>query len=1167
MMRRLFLLVALLLAGPALADAVLPRLGPLPVLAEDGSLSGTADIPFGTKLTILSQEGAALTVQAEGGQPLRVRATDVIAAPKTGLTLMPSVQLTGATTDRPDLQLWDSAFQLRAFLDGAGSGKLLPSMMIPAASDLAKTHLPVLSIDKAETSVGTPVTMVQALFPLLLKALDPAGQGQRHKLVLHVLVDGSDYARPFMLATLRQLSHTLAEQPTVLAEDVHFTREVLFDSGALRDDGEVSASGLRAEWPATVDTKKKAGITATLAAALQGLAKGIDPADTATHLVLILSGPGLSDDASALKSATAAGTRLAALRTKGAAIGGILLVQGTPEPNPANAAVLAALAGGAQTKLADFGADLLSGLTALSAAKTQDPTDSLVKTICADAVAGGIPCLIPANSTLPPETSGALAAQDHTIWVALPLWLVSESAPLDLVPDGSVPADAHGNQADIRTCGAIGSVWDTANKACGPAVAAQGIDLSDQLTAAQADMLTAQQERDAARDALTQKTSDWQDQKAGLDGQLSSAENDRDAARAALATLQDTVASQKAALADAQSAAAAQADQLTQLTADAQTVKADLLAAQNRAADLSASLDQRNADLQAATAQIATLGQDEDQINTALTAAQTKLATLEETAASLTQSLEDETAAKTAIEAKAAQAQAGLQDRLTSAVAHAAELDQTIATLSQSLDDAQAAQAATEASATQAQADLNDRLNASETRSAALQAQIAQAQTVVTALQTAKDDLSARLSNAEAAQAAAEQGLRDKDAKIAALAAQIDSLQATVKGSAQQLADLGTTLTNERQKSQTLQAAAAAEKARLDGEIADLSKTGDVNATLLAQSSTAKAKLAALQTQNDALSAANAAAITHLKTLSDAADKANANLAQVNQDLATARQKLDIAQTQSAAQIAALQTQNVALSTANTAATSKAKEMIEAADKASADLAQVSQDLATSRQTLETVQTQSTAQIAALQTANDALSAANAAAASQVKALSGVSDNSDANLAQVSQDLAAARQKLEKVQSQSAAQIAALQGQVKDLTKTRGDLSDQMAQLTAEKTAQVAALQAERDALAGQVSSLELQVKATPLAAEAPAVTSDLAATTEPPLVADATTPRPKPRPADLMAQVATVAAQTRPAKATPDVPSRQVAPSIKASGLNGCKFQWTGQAGKLLCP
>ena len=1059
MMRRLFLWAALLLAGPALSDAVLPRLGPLPVLAEDGSVNGVAAIPFGTRLTLLSKDGAVLTVQADGGQPLRVRATDVIAAPKVGLTLMPSDQGAGAATGRPDLQLWDSALQLRVFLGGAGSGQRLASMRIPGESDLAMARLPVLSIDTAETTVGTPVTMVQALFPLMLKALDPAGQGQGQKLVLHVLVDGSDYARPFLLETLRLLSRTLAEQPTVLAEDVHFTRQVLFDSGTLRDDGAVSASGLRSEWPASEVSKKKASMTQTLSAALQDVADGIDPSDPATHLVLILTGPGLSDDPMALKSARAAGARLA----KAGRIGGIVMAQGTPEPNPANAAVLAALAGDAPTGLADFGADLLSDLTALSKAKTQDPNDNLVTAICADAALASIPCLIPTGSTVPPETSSSMAVQDQTIWVALPLWVVSESAPLDLVPDGSVAADVHEVQPELRACGAIGLVWDTANNACGPNAEIQGLELSNQLNAAQAEINATLQDRDAAREAL--------------------------------AAIEDTIASQTAALSEAQAIAAAQADQLTRLAAEDRTVKEALLAAQNRAADLSASLGQRNADLLVATEQITTLGQQEDQIIAALNAAETKLAALEVTAAALSQSLDDEAALKAASAAKAVQTEADWQARLTSIEADAAERDHTIAALSQSLDAERDAKADSEASAAQAQTDLQDRLTAGAASSAALQAQIAQAQTTVSALQSARDDVSARLATAEAALAAAEQALLEKDAQIAELDRQIGNLVTSMQDRAQKLADLDAALAQERQTSETLQAAVA-EQSRLEGEIADLIKTDDLNATLLTQFDAAKVNLAALQTQNDALARANAAAASQLMALSGAADEADARLAAVTQDLAA------------------------------------------------------------TRATVEKVQAD-----------NQELSTANATAISQLTVLSGASESSDAMLAQVSQDLAAARLRLETVQTEHAGQIATLHSQVADLTTTRGDLSDQVAQLTAEKTSLAAALQAERDALAVQVSGAEQQVPALPRVAQAPVVAADLATAPEPPLFADAAAPRPKLRPTGLAETGGQLVARTPTATAPPKVTSRQVAPSLKAPRLNGCKFQWTGQAGKLICP
>ncbi len=1056
-MRGLFLLAAFLLSGPAVADSVIPRVGPLPILAVDGSVSGTANVQFGQKLTILSENSGVLTVQDGSGEQLRVRATDVIAAPKVGLALMPANQPPGSATDRPDLQLWDSAFQLRVFLAGAGSGNLVPSLTIPAGSDLGRVRLPIMSIEKAETSVGSPVTMVQALFPILLKSLDPAGQEQGRKVVLHVLVDGSDYPRPFMVEKLRLLSRALAERPTMLGPELHFTRQILFESGAVHDDGMVSASGLRSEWSAAPETKKKAGLTAALTSALQRMADGIDPTDHAVHLVLILLGPGLSDDAAALKSASAVGASLAARRADGAEIRGILLAQGTPEPNPANGAVLADVAGGAETKLADFGADLLPQLADLTATMTHDSKDNRVKAICTEATADDIPCVIPANSILRPEAASALAPEGHTTWVAVPLWLVSESAPLDLVPDGSVVADVHVNQADIRACAAAGSVWDAGAMACSPTGAGPTADPSGQLAKLQEELITSTSERDAARNTLSLRGSAWNDERADLGRQLASANDDRDAARMEVAKLEAKVASQTAALQDSQNRAAAQAGQLIQLATEALTVKAGLVAARKRDAELSFDLDQRTGELSAAISQLAKLGQADEQKNASLAAAQSRLAAEEDTVKSLAQSLDEAKAAKDDVEAKAAQAQAALQERLISSETRTTALERTTATLSQSLDKERAAKADSEAKAAQAQADLEDRLGSSEKGNAALEAQIAQAQTTIAALMVAKDDVSERLAKAEAETASAEQGLQEKAAEISDLNSKLQTLTGSLEDSAQHLADLDATLADERQHNQTAQADAAAEIIRLNGEVADLAKTGDVNATLLAQSHDAQARLTRIEAENDALAKANADAASKLKTLSSAAGLANAKVVLVSQDLAVTRQKLEATLTE------------------------------------------------------------------------------------------------------------------------SMAQIEALQEQVKALTKTRGDLSDSVALLSAEKDRAAAAFQAERDTLVKRIGDLQAQLSTLLVDSDQPVSTTDpSAAAVSPPLGAE-TALRPKPRPTGLQATAAksvalaakelTVAAVSPFAKTKLNATPRQVAPTLNAPGLNGCKFEWSGQAGRLVCP
>ena len=799
MIRGLFLLAAILLGDHAVADSVLPRLGPLPILAADGSVSGAADIPFGERLTILSQDGAILTVKDATGQEFQVRASDVIAAPKAGLSLMQDDQLAGSATDRADLQLWESAFQLRVFLGGAGSNKFAPSMVVPAGTDLSTARLPVMSIDKAETSVGTPVTIVQALFPLLLTAIDPVGQGQGHSVELHVLVDGSDYARPFMLEKLRLLSRGLAEQPGLLGDGTRFTRQVLYESGAVRDDGEVSASGLRAEWAAEEASKDQIGLTVALSVALKELAEQFDPADSVTHLVLILAGPGLSDDSDAIRIAKEAGDSLAARRAGGVEVGGVVLLQGTPEPNPANDAVLANLAGGAPIKLVDFGTEVFSQLSAFATAKADAPTLGSANPICEGALLGRIPCLVPINPARFEGLSSTFVASQHTNWVALPLWFVSETAPLDLVPNGFLAEDVHAEQADIRACNAIGYVWDVSNAACVPAGEEQGTDFYAQLSAAQDEMASISSQKDSAQEELARQQADWQTEKTTLERLLLSMQEDRDAALVSIRDLEAKVATQLAALLDAQDKVSSQSDQLMQFSVAAESMKEDLSAAQARADELLATIENRTAELQDATTRINALDQNETSINEALAIAQDQTAKLESTVDTLTQSLEEERTAKADLEAKTAQLEADFQEKISVETARSADLDtmraalsqslederantalakanaeQTIAELSHSLEDERASTVLAKANAEQAIADLSHsledehantalvktnaeqviadlekRIKASEANSAVLQAQISDSQATIATLQAAKNDLSKPLSNVE----------------------------------------------------------------------------------------------------------------------------------------------------------------------------------------------------------------------------------------------------------------------------------------------------------------------------------------------------------------------------------------------------------------------------------
>ncbi len=1073
-MRGFFLLAALLLSNHAFADSVVPRLGPLPILSSDGVVSGAVDIPFGERLTILSQDGAILTVTDATGQELQVRASDVIAAPKAGLSLMQDDQLAGSPSDRADLQLWESAFQLRVFLGGAGSNKFAPSMVIPAGTDLAKARLPVMSVDKADTSVGTPVTIVQALFPLLLSAIDPVGQGQGRSVDLHLLVDGSDYARPFVLETLRLLSRGLAEQPGLLGESTRFTRQVLYESGDVRDDGEVSVSGLRAEWTAEDASKDQIGLTVALSDALKGLVEQFDPADPVTHLVLILAGPGLSDDPDAMRVAQEAGDSLALRRADGVDVGGIVLLQGTPEPNPANDAVLATLAGGAQIKLVDFGAEVFSELAALATAKADASPAGSANPICESALSGNIPCLVPINPARFEGLSSAFIATQQANWVALPLWFVSETAPLDLVPGGLRAADVHAQQADIRACNAIGYVWDVSNLTCVPAGQEQGLDFYAQLIATQDEIAFITSQKDSAEEEFARKKADWQNEKFDLEAQLSSMKADRDAALVAINDLDAQVATQLAVISDAESKVSTQSDQISQFSIDAQTMKEDLLAAQARADELAATIESRDAELQAATRRLSSLGQSENTINEALALAQDQMAKLEKTVKTLTQSLDEERTAKAALEAKTAQLQADFQEKINLETARAAELETARAALSDSLEQERADRALAQTNAEKAIADLEKRIEVREANSAALQAQIADAQMTMTTLQDAKNNQSESLSNVEVK--LIEPDWQNEKATLEALllSAQQDSDAARASIAelenkvAAQLAVLSDAERKVSSQSDQLRQSAIDAQSLKDDLLAAQARSDDLSAAIESR----KAELQVATTRIDAL-------VQNENAINKAYAVAQDQMAKLEETVETLTQSLDEERAAKAeveaktAQLAADFQEKINLETARSAKLETARAALSESlkeERANSALAQTNtaQTIADLEKRIETSEANSTslqAQIADGQAMMTKLedekknlltqfSIADAArlqaeqngletdkklmeVSNKVISLQGLLNENTQQLAQVSTTLANERVIHEKTQAASDAEIAVLNEQVAGLAKTQ----------------------------------------------------------------------------------------------------------------------------------
>ena len=603
-MKHLFaaLLSSLALTASVQAEVALPRLSPLAVVNVDGVATGQAvAVPFGLPLELLDRTisgGTIVMVQDATGAAFTVRATDLIAptAAQAGLVAMAEPGRHNGL--RPDMPLWDSAARARLYLQGALSDSLRPAFTELPGGVFPTQGLPIFAVETAPTSIGYPVMMAGAWVPVMPEALDPSASAAPRKFMLHVLVDGSDYARDFTLESLQQVSRVVAQGDLIDS----FSRQVIYDNGMLRDEGQVAAAGLRAEWP---EAGRGTGGTLTdaLATALDNLATSIAPGDGVAHVALVLVGPGLGTEPLALARVAAAGQKLRDLR-------GVVLVQGTPEPNPANEMVLRQIAGGTAAQFLDFGGDVMGAVEGVVSTAPADNATTLGAwrdKVCALAADRTLPCVIAAPGVLP----SVLEAN----WVALPLWFVMDGAALDLVPAGMAPADARVAQVAIRACHAAGQVWDASAAACAATAAPLPHDtkvLRADLMALQVELSARSRERDVALNDLSRQTAVWDDQRSTLVAAADQAIANLADARGELDRRAETIMAQEAQLSVQAASVADLTDRADALAESVSDLEAERDAAMADAARHSRDLDDREAALDAASDQVAELTASRD---------------------------------------------------------------------------------------------------------------------------------------------------------------------------------------------------------------------------------------------------------------------------------------------------------------------------------------------------------------------------------------------------------------------------------------------------------------------------------------------------------------------------------------------------------------------------
>lgn len=851
MKKRLCLLALMCLAAlPARAEEVLARLSPLPLVAEDGSVTDSTAISFGARLRVLADEGRTLLVAEDTGRELRVRASDVVILPQDPAVLQADTALAAGMSGRPDMPLWDSPMRARSFLGSPGKGGAGPVLTLSSTTDLPDVRLPILSAQTVLTSIGSGATLLEVLFPMQPAAL-AGGAPRTDEIMLHVITDGSDYATSFALDTLDHLSRRLAAADGLPGAFLRASRHVIYDSGETRFEGEVPLSHLRAGWPAAASPEKAGGLTLALSDSIAQLADVILPGDDTGHVIMILVGPGLAEGDATLRAAHAAGSVLAQRRQTGADLRGIVLIQATPEPNPANDALLQAVSGGAPTRSLGFGEDALASVATLVAAAP--PAGSEATAQCGPAAAAGLFCLAPQADGSGAAFLGVDQAASPVDWVATPLWLVADSAPFHILPAGLSVSDAGPLQDRLRACLAQGRVWASGIcQAAGAGIDQDGrvADLSRQLAdlaarsdglraaleTATEDLATARDERVAIEAELNGRLEATLQERDGLAGDLAQAQGELqdlslrlDEAADALADAEGEMVSLREALTARLEDALAERDllagDLEQARTDGEAVTRRLEIAISQVATLQTGADALKSDLAARAAALL-------EAEAVAAAAQSRIADLEATVATLTAEAAEVADARAAERLRSQEETAGLRQALAESETQAGDLAARLA-------DAEAERAAAAAA-----------LAAEQVARQSSEQSLAEAMQRIAMLQTQPDDTSPDLAGKDAqheallAQIAGERTLRDAAERAAAAAvAERDALVAALDQARAAEGELAAMKAAQADLQARAEAADRAmdRVAQLEAEIALLHENGSTQMVAEAASPTASA--------------------------------------------------------------------------------------------------------------------------------------------------------------------------------------------------------------------------------------------------------------------------------------------------------------------------------------
>lgn len=417
---------------------VVPRLSPLQTMTElpsEGLLvpAERVSVAFGTLLTVLDRDEDTLLIRFPDGREALVRSaelydinSDAMVVPKAAETVM----------ERPQLFFWDSALRAEAFLRSGPSNASRPLFQEIRGSRFPD-QFPISRSFKVDTQLGRSSILAEGLIPVdarSISALTDTDEDMDRRVSLHVIVDGSPYARDFSQRRLSELSRQIEPSTGLSSTDLKVTQTVILEDGSRTEVTPIPLSGLRQILPTSAaHGESGTGFSAGFVSAIRAVRAEIAASEEngRDHIILLLVGPGLQAAIAEHPSLTRLNTDFAALTEDGSRIA-LLMASVTPEPSDAPQQVLSALSAGLPRSIVGFDESLTEQLGALyTSLGARGGAGEKIASRCE--VTGDLKTLCLASLD-PAQLQGLLphAASQDLEWVGFPLWFIVDGSILRL---------------------------------------------------------------------------------------------------------------------------------------------------------------------------------------------------------------------------------------------------------------------------------------------------------------------------------------------------------------------------------------------------------------------------------------------------------------------------------------------------------------------------------------------------------------------------------------------------------------------------------------------------------------------------------------------------------------------------------------------------------------